>query len=69
LLERVAYLVTLCDRQIERTCPIFPGATWRLIWPLENAAAIPGQEERRAVTRRVRDEIRAHVVQFVQEHA
>lgn len=26
--ERVAFLVTLCERENERTCPIFPGATW-----------------------------------------
>ena len=35
LRERVAYLVTLCDRATERSCPIFPGATWRLTWPIE----------------------------------
>ena len=69
LRERVAYLVTLCDRAVERTCPIFPGATWRLTWPLENPAAARSQQERRAATRRVRDEIRQYVVQFVQEHA
>src|SRR5690349_13535754 len=28
--ERVSYLVTLCEREIELTCPIFPGAFWRL---------------------------------------
>jgi protein-tyrosine-phosphatase len=33
--ERVSYLVTLCEREIERTCPIFPGAFWRLKWPIE----------------------------------
>jgi len=69
LRERVAYLVTLCDRAMEHTCPIFPGATWRLTWPLENPAAARSQQERRAATRRVRDEIRQYVVQFVQEHA
>jgi arsenate reductase len=43
LRERVAFLVTLCDRENERTCPIFPGATWRLKWPIENpASAKPG---------------------------
>jgi hypothetical protein len=31
LRERVAFLVTLCERETERTCPIFPGATWRLV--------------------------------------
>jgi len=54
---------------VERTCPVFPGATWRLTWPLESPAATRSQQERRAATRRVRDAIREHVVQFVQEHA
>jgi arsenate reductase len=38
LRERVAFLITLCDREVERTCPIFPGASWRLKWPIENPA-------------------------------
>jgi arsenate reductase len=69
LRERVAYLITLCDREIERTCPIFPGAIWRLTWPVENPASARSQQEHRAGVLRARDEIRAHVVQFVQEHA
>ena len=32
LAERFSYVVTLCDREKERTCPIFPGAIWRLQW-------------------------------------
>ena len=67
--ERVAYLVTVCEREIERTCPIFPGATWRLKWPVESPTAAQNAYERRALTRRVRDEIRQHVVKFVEEHA
>jgi arsenate reductase len=66
--ERVAFVVTLCEREIERTCPISPGATWRHKWPLDNPASAP-DGQRRAVTRRVRDEIRDYVTQFVQEHA
>jgi len=69
LRERVAFLVTLCDREIERTCPIFPGATWRLKWPIENPASARSREEHRILVRRARDEIRGHVSQFVQEHA
>ncbi len=67
--ERVAYLVTLCEREIEKTCPIFPGATWRLEWPIDSPAAGQSAHDRRALTRRVRDEIRQHVVGFVEEHA
>lgn len=69
LRERVAFLVTLCDREIERTCPIFPGAIWRLKWPIENPETARNRQERLAMVRRARDEIRARVVQFVQEHA
>jgi len=34
--RRFNYVVMLCDRQKERSCPIFPGAIWRLTWDLEN---------------------------------
>ena len=27
--QRVNYVITLCDRQKERNCPIFPGVVWR----------------------------------------
>jgi arsenate reductase len=67
--ERVSYLVTLCERDIERTCPIFPGAFWRLKWPIENPAIVHGREEHRVLVGRARDEIRERVVPFVQEHS
>jgi len=34
--ERVTFLVTLGNRAMERARPIFPGAIWRLQWPVEN---------------------------------
>jgi arsenate reductase len=64
--ERVSYLVTLCDRQEERTCPIFPGAIWRLTWPIENPATATTSDEHRAMVRGARDEIRKRVAEFVQ---
>jgi arsenate reductase (thioredoxin) len=67
--QRVTYLVTLCDREREPACPIFPGAFWRLTWPIGNPAAARNRTEHRELVRRARDEIRSHVVQFVQEHA
>jgi arsenate reductase len=68
--ERFSYVVTLCDRELERGCPIFPGVIWRrLTWPVDNPAAAPSTEHRRIMTRRVRDEIRQYIVKFVQEYA
>jgi len=67
--ERIAYLVTLCEREIERTCPIFPGAFGRLKWPIKNPALANDRDEHRALVRRARDEIRERVIQFVREHS
>lgn len=69
LRERVSYLITLCDRDLERTCPIFPGAFWRLKWPIEDPASAKNRAEDREMVWRARDQIRSHVALFVEEHA
>jgi len=57
-------VITVCDHANE-TCPVFPGHARRLHWSFEDPAAAPGSEEqRKAVFRRVRDEIRARIVRF-----
>lgn len=67
--RRFNYVVSMCDREKERTCPIFPGAIWRLQWDLEDASRDVTREERRTALRRVRDDIRLRVAAFVEEHA
>lgn len=71
LRERFTYLITLCDRQIERSCPIFPGAIWRQTWPIESPATATAftSKERRLAVRQVRDDIRQRVQEFIQDHA
>jgi arsenate reductase (thioredoxin) len=59
------FVISLCDRQQERTCPIFPGAIWRQQWELENPAYT---EDHRSAVRRVRDQLRERVLRFVSEH-
>jgi arsenate reductase (thioredoxin) len=68
LRERFSYVITLRTREIEPSCPIFPGASWRLTWPVENPATVESDSEPRAITRRVRDEIQPYVVEFVKEN-
>lgn len=59
------YVITVCDHANE-TCPVFPGHARRLHWSFEDPAAAQGStEERTALFRRVRDEIRARIVEFV----
>lgn len=52
------YVITVCDSANE-ACPFFPGGKRRLHWSFEDpAAARGGEEERLAVFRLVRDQIR-----------
>lgn len=61
------YVITVCDRAKE-SCPIFPGATLYYQWPFDDPAAASGSsEERRALFRRVRDEIAQRIREFIDE--
>jgi arsenate reductase len=52
------YVVTVCDHANE-TCPFFPGGKERIHRGFQDPAAVGGSEdERLAIFRRVRDEIR-----------
>jgi arsenate reductase len=56
------YIITVCDHARD-TCPAFPGKAERLHWPFDDPASAAGSEEqRKAVFRRVRDEIRARIL-------
>ncbi len=61
--EPFDYVITVCDDANE-ACPFFPGARNRLHWSFEDPSqAGDSEEERLAVFRRVRDEIREHIEQ------
>ena len=59
--ERWDYVITVCDSANE-ACPVFPRAATRLHWSFEDPSAATGTDEQRlAVFRRVRDEIRGRL--------
>jgi arsenate reductase len=69
LRERFHYVITLCNREIERSCPVFPGAIWRQTWALESPAALEADGMNHAMAvRYARDTIRHHVTEFVEKH-
>lgn len=57
-------VITVCDNAKE-SCPVFPGALERLHHSFEDPAALRGtEEERMALFRRVRDELRTYLKEF-----
>ena len=63
--EAFDYIITLCD-EAAQFCPAFPGRGKRLHWPLEDpAAAIGTIEERLVVFRRIRDQIKRKIGEFL----
>lgn len=63
------WVITVCDGANER-CPVFPVATARLHWSLEDPSAAAGTEaERLAGFRRVRDGLRRRLAAWLAAQA
>jgi arsenate reductase len=62
--QQFDYVLTVCDNAKE-SCPIFPGQTTRIHHSFDDPAEVKGtDEERLAVFRRVRDELRKYLRSF-----
>ena len=60
------YVITVCDNARE-SCPVFPALTTRIHWSIEDPAGVEGSEEQRfEAFRRIRDELRRRVRDFIQ---
>ncbi|MFP4194901.1 MAG: arsenate reductase ArsC [Desulfobacterales bacterium] len=58
-------VITVCDEGSEK-CPVFPGLSQRLHWPFDDPAGFEGTwEEKLEQTRRVRDEIREKIHEWL----
>ncbi len=61
------FLITVCSNADER-CPFFPGMGKRLHWPFEDPAAFEGPEdEKLALFRKVRDQIKTKIETWLDE--
>ncbi|MGA7415475.1 MAG: arsenate reductase ArsC [Bryobacteraceae bacterium] len=61
--QQFDYVLTVCDNAKEN-CPVFFGKTIMIHHSFEDPAALQGYEERLALFRRVRDEIRQYLNHF-----
>jgi arsenate reductase len=63
------FVITVCSEAEAEGCPIFAGVTTRLHWPFDDPSKFTGtHEERLERTRWVRDQIRARIDSFCEEH-
>lgn len=63
--EKFDFVITLCDQAAE-TCPVFFGGRQRLHMGFPDPAAVMGSEEERlAAFRKVRDQIREQIIEFL----
>ena len=60
------YVITVCDDTSAERCPIFPGVSTRLHWSFRDPSSFEGKEKL-ALTREVRDEIKAKIEQWCVE--
>jgi arsenate reductase len=66
--QKFDYLITLCDNARE-ACPTYAGAGEQLHWGFDDPAHAQGTDEQKmAVFRRVRDEIRQRIELFLATH-
>jgi len=65
--QRFDYVITVCD-DAKEACPYYANAAHQIHWGFDDPAAATGTEdEQLAVYRRIRDEIRTQVEEFVRQ--
>lgn len=64
--KKYAYVITVCSREAEEKCPIFPGITERMNWPFPDPSGFSGSDEEiMKQVREVREIIKERVREFV----
>ena len=64
------YVITVCDEGNAARCPVFPGLHKKLHWNFEDPSSVNGTpDEKLAVAVKVRDQIKAKVLEFIKEAA
>jgi len=62
------YVITVCDKETEDGCPVFPGIVERLNWPFEDPSEVQGDDdEKREKVRGIRDAILSKIEYFIKD--
>lgn len=62
------YVITVCDAANAEQCPIFPGINEKIAWDFPDPSKFTGtHEEKLEQTRKVRDQIKQAVLDFIKK--
>ncbi len=62
-----SYVISVCDQASSQKCPIFPGMVEKLNWSFPDPSSFEGTyQEKLENTRRVRDEIKETIVNWLE---
>lgn len=60
------YVITVCDKDAAERCPIFPGNVKKLHWGFKDPSSFHGTDEEKLIfTKKVRDEIKSKIEEFI----
>ncbi|MFP4295360.1 MAG: arsenate reductase ArsC, partial [Halothiobacillaceae bacterium] len=63
------YVIYVCERAVEKNCPVFPGVRHTLRWPFENPANIAGDDaEALDRVRVIRDQIKTRITEWIAQN-
>lgn len=64
--ELFTHVITVCDSETDAKCPIFAGITKRLNWPFPDPEdAVGSHEEKLEQVRKIRDQIKQEIINFI----
>ncbi len=64
------YVITVCDRENEPICPVFPGLAFKMHWDLKDPEQFDGTEqEKLEQMRMLRDHMKALVIEFISQNS
>jgi arsenate reductase (thioredoxin) len=63
--ELFTHVITVCDKETDDNCPIYPGIQKRENWPFSDPEKLTGShEEKQAQLRKIRDAIKNRIAEY-----
>ncbi len=63
------YVITVCDEEASERCPLFPGVNNKINWSFTDPSSFTGSDEEKLnKTKIVKDTIKNHILEFIENN-